>query len=126
MMLSYKNRRKFLEVFSLGVASTFLPKLTPVSADPFQWHDVETWGVEGKGWHETLRYYDRLPAKAKEMVRKPVWQLSRHSAGMCVHFNTDALEISVNYLLRSDRACHASHASHRCQWTRLVHPRHLW
>lgn len=103
MIISTKTRRHFLEVFGLGAASTFIPKLPTRPADTLHWHDVESWGVEGKGWGETLRYFDRLPSKAKDLVRKPVWQLSRHSAGMCVHFNTDAQEISVKYLLRSDR-----------------------
>ena len=65
------------------------------------WHNVADWGVEGKGWQETARYYDRLPAKAEGVVRPPVWSLSRHSAGMCVRFETDASAISARYTLLS-------------------------
>ncbi len=65
------------------------------------WYDVEQWGVEGKGWAETQRYYDRLPAKAEGKVRPPVWNLSRDSSGMSVLFSTDAPEIWVRYRLRS-------------------------
>ena len=78
----------------------------PASANPqveegVAWYDVQQWGVEGRGWAETQRYFDRLPAKAEGVVRAPVWSLSRHSAGMCVRFTTDAPEISARYQLLS-------------------------
>lgn len=66
------------------------------------WHDVRTWGVEGKGWDDTERYFDRLPAAAGEQVRPPVWNLARHSAGMSAGFITDAAEIQVRYTLYDD------------------------
>lgn len=67
------------------------------------WHNVEDWGVEGKGFKDTERYYDRLPARAKDEVRGPVWSLSRHSAGMLTRFETDARDIHVRYDLFSNR-----------------------
>ncbi|MBN2287789.1 MAG: hypothetical protein JXQ83_00555, partial [Candidatus Glassbacteria bacterium] len=57
------------------------------------WYDVRDLGVEGRGWEDTGDYYDRLPARARDMVRGPVWSLSRNSAGLCVRFRTDAAEI---------------------------------
>jgi lysophospholipase L1-like esterase len=65
------------------------------------WYNVPDWGVEGRGWDKTDRYFDRLPGKANDMVRGAVWNLSRHSAGMCVRFKTDATTISVRYSLLS-------------------------
>lgn len=66
-----------------------------------EWHDVAEWGVEGKGWEQTDRFYDRLPTRAKKTVRQAVWNLSRHSAGMLVQFRTDATEISIDYRVTS-------------------------
>ena len=66
-----------------------------------RWFDVESWGVEGKGWQDTKAYYDRLPAKAEGVVRQPVWELSRHSAGMVVRFRTDATTVRVRWGLTS-------------------------
>ena len=45
------------------------PKGPTVPADAV-WHDVTTWGVEGRGWgdQERLRWFDRLPAKAQKTV----------------------------------------------------------
>lgn len=69
--------------------------------DAFSWYDTRHLYVEGKGWTDTNSFYDRLPAKAEAVVREPVWNLSRHSAGMCVRFVTDANEIQARWELRS-------------------------
>jgi len=66
---------------------------------PLRWKDIRELGVEGRGWNETKAFYDRLPAKAEGRVRKPVWELSRDSAGMCVRFVTDATEIRARWVL---------------------------
>ena len=65
------------------------------------WYNVQDWEVEGKGWADTKRYFDRLPGKAEHSVRAPVWSLSRHSAGMAVRFKTDASQIRARYTLLS-------------------------
>jgi len=70
-------------------------------ADVLSWYDVRNLDLEGKGWTDTKSFYDRLPAKAEAIVRKPVWDLSRHSAGMCVRFITDANEIHARWTLIS-------------------------
>ena len=67
------------------------------------WTDVQALGVEGKGWTDTKAYYDRLPARAEGKVRDPVWKLSRHAAGLCVRFVTDAPELHARWALTSSR-----------------------
>lgn len=74
---------------------------TPTVTEGVAWYDVQDWGVEGKGWKDTERYYDRLPERAEKKVRSAVWNLSRHSAGMLVRFETDAPKIHARYKLRS-------------------------
>ena len=103
MVMKY-GRRTFLQSV-VGTAAWFAnqPRNAPVQQSEITWYDVQEWGVEGKGWSNTERYFDRLPTKAKASVRKPVWELSRHSAGMCVHFKADTTELFAKYLLRSDR-----------------------
>lgn len=102
------NRRQMMQVsavtataFSAGASTLALGTET----DSVEWHDVEQWGVEGKGWEaaETEKYFDRLPQRAKSEVRGPVWSLSRHSAGMLARFRTNADTISVDYKLTSSR-----------------------
>ena len=69
------------------------------SSDNIEWINVEDFGVEGKGWAKTQSYYDRLPSKAESVVRPPVWNLSKDSAGMCFRFKTDSPNIHVRYNL---------------------------
>lgn len=90
------------------------PTLAGVAATAnLVWHDVETWGVEGRAWTEQprLRWYDRLPAAAEKTVTSNVWNLSRDSAGMMVRFQTDAPAISVRYKLFKERIALANMAA---------------
>src|SRR5262249_9424719 len=75
-------------------------------ADPatgVHWYDVRDLDVEGQGWRDTKDPFDRLPAKAEGVVRSAVWNLSRHSAGLCVRFVTDATTIHGRCTLTSAR-----------------------
>ena len=71
----------------------------PPEAD-LGWHDVRQFALEGQGWPDTEHPYDRLPAKAKGVVREPVWELGHHCAGLCVRFVTDAPQIAARWTLR--------------------------
>lgn len=67
------------------------------------WFDAQQIGIHGQGWTDVKSPYDRLPAKAEETVRAAVWNLSRHSAGLCVSFYSDAPEIHARWKLTSER-----------------------
>jgi lysophospholipase L1-like esterase len=77
--------------------------VTPKVEGEIAWYDATQWEPEGRGWDDTLRYYDRFPGKAQKTVRKSVWNLSRSSAGMVVRFATDAKQIDVRYRLHSKK-----------------------
>ncbi|HRP57802.1 SGNH/GDSL hydrolase N-terminal domain-containing protein, partial [Agriterribacter sp.] len=54
--------------------------------------------LEGQAWPKEVKsFYDRLPARAEQAVRKAVWDLSRHSAGLYIKFRTNASNIVVRY-----------------------------
>jgi len=61
------------------------------------WYNAGNLTIEGKGWKNTESFYDRLPAKAKGMVRYPVWELSRCSAGISIHFSTNSSSLAVKW-----------------------------
>jgi hypothetical protein len=71
------------------------------AAPPIVWHDVSGWGVEGRLWEDEPRgaWFERFPAAAQATVPGPVWDLSRHSAGMMARFRTDATAIHVRVAL---------------------------
>ena len=55
--------------------------------------------LEGTGIPDSLKEnrYDRLPLSYKEIVRKPVWELSKASAGMSIKFLSNSTSISVKW-----------------------------
>ena len=96
---------KLWPLVALAGAGIFMTE-SPVTAAPpaVEWHDVTTWGVEGRLWEdeERLRWFDRFPAAAEKTVPPDVWTLSRDSAGMAVRFETDAQTIRVRMKLLKD------------------------
>ena len=75
------------------------------AAANLDWHDVTSWGVEGREWTDRprLRWFDRFPAEAQKTVTPAVWSLSRDSAGLMVRFKTDATAIHVHYKLVKEK-----------------------
>ena len=67
------------------------------------WTDIRNLQIEGQGWTDMKSPFDRLPASAEGVVRDVVWDLSRHSAGICVKFRTEAPTIWARWTLTSDR-----------------------
>lgn len=68
-------------------------------ADEFVWCDATTLCAEGQGYRDTENPFDRLPARARGVVRDVVWDLSRHSSGVTVRFVTDATAIRARWTL---------------------------
>lgn len=57
--------------------------------------------LEGQLWPEEVKSaYDRFPARAETLARKPVWDLSTQSAGQQFRFRTDARRIVVQYQVK--------------------------
>ena len=78
----------------------------PTTVEPnVSWHDVTTWGVEGRAFGDLKRqrWFDRFPAIADGHVTPAVWELSRDSAGMMVRFQTDSSLIWADYTLLRER-----------------------
>ncbi|HOF40016.1 MAG TPA: SGNH/GDSL hydrolase family protein [Candidatus Hydrogenedentes bacterium] len=64
------------------------------------WYDAANLPIDGKGWNDVAACYDRLPARAEGVVRPPVWNLSRDSAGLAIRFQTDSPAIAARWVLR--------------------------
>ena len=100
---NYQRRQFINQILGGSMTLAFTPNLFAqnfnFSEDDLDWYDVKEFGVEGKGWNETKKFFDRLPAKAEGFVRDQVWNLSRDSAGMCFRFVSDSPNIYVRYEL---------------------------
>lgn len=90
-------------ILLLGLAGA-IPGFAQPTGDAarWQWRDARELAVEGKGWTDTRDFYDRLPARAESLVRAPVWNLSRDSAGISVRFVTEAATIAAQWQLRRE------------------------
>jgi lysophospholipase L1-like esterase len=98
------ERRQFINhllggTFTLAVTPNLLAQNLTYLNDEIDWYDVKDFDVEGKGWKNTKKFFDRLPAKAEGFVRDQVWGLSRDSAGMSIRFISDSPNIYVRYEL---------------------------
>ena len=100
---NYQRRQFINHILGGSMTLAFTPNLFAqnfnFSEDDVDWYDVKELGVEGKGWSNTKKFFDRLPAKAEGFVRDQVWNLSRDSAGMCFRFVSDSPNIYVRYEL---------------------------
>ena len=61
--------------------------------------------IDGQAWPDEVQStYDRLPADAEKTVRKAVWNLSKHAAGLKIRFRSNASEIRVRYKVNGNIA----------------------
>ena len=60
--------------------------------------------IEGSSIADSLKEgsYDRLPKSYKSIVREPVWNLSKSSAGLSIRFITNSTTISVKWEVLKD------------------------
>ncbi len=87
-------------LFSVFFAATSLSQTT--------WHNPlsENYPViQNQAWPEEIgKTYQRLPDRAEKIVRKPVWNLSENSAGLAIHFYTNAEKIEIRYGVEGSHA----------------------
>jgi lysophospholipase L1-like esterase len=74
-----------------------------VVTEKLEWHEISAEQVEGRGWRDVQSPFDRLPARAEQLVRPVVWDLSHFSAGMNFCFATDSSTIAVRWTLTAER-----------------------
>ena len=96
----------FMYAFTAFAQST-IEKLDPNMATldakgEWRWFDGHKLTVEGMGWTDTEKPYARFPARAKGKIDNNVWSLSQHSAGIAIHFQSNAQTIAVRWTLLSN------------------------
>lgn len=59
--------------------------------------DLLHFDLIGKATTHTLTPYDRLPDTLQHRIRKPLWDLSRNTAGLSVRFRSNSTAISLKW-----------------------------
>lgn len=90
-------------VLIVAVTLLFIPFcIAQTSREYIAWNPAEDTikTLEGQAWAaEVKNFYSRLPAKAEQLVRQDVWDLSKNSTGLQLRFRTNADEIIIKYTL---------------------------
>ncbi len=88
-------------LMSFALFSLFFNKSYSQSTTNYKWWNPEQYHskvIEGQAWPKNvIAIYDRLPVKAKTIVREPVWNLSKHTAGLSIRFKSNAKDILIRY-----------------------------
>ena len=87
------------------IASTALSGLAE-EAKPQQWtwYEKDALCVRGRGFADVDTYYCRLPARAKDAVRSPIWNMAHDSTGLFVRFRAQAKKLRVEWKVRNENA----------------------
>lgn len=92
--------RFLFHVLYLVPAAAGLGGTAAESARPLWWIDAATLGLEGQGWGNESVPFTRLPDRAEALVPPRVWDLSRDSSGLVVHFTSDSPTLTARWSLR--------------------------
>jgi hypothetical protein len=93
--------------FTLPVHETAMTDPEPSAtgangSDTIIWYDAAQFKILGQAWDDLKDRYDRLPAKAEQSVRAPLWKLSTNSAGLAICFASNSSAISIKWTVRYD------------------------
>lgn len=96
-------------VFFCCIYTFCVAQENPTKKENTRYYGKENFLIEGTGIPESEKEnpYDRLPASYKQKVRKPVWDLSKNSAGLSVRFISNSSSIKVRWdLLNNTKMNH--------------------
>jgi len=62
-----------------------------------KYYDAAEFPLYGKATKNTENRYERLPDSLKHVSRKPVWNLSRNSAGLAIRFCSNSTTIATKW-----------------------------
>lgn len=97
-------RKLIFLLFLASLSTSGFSQENTAKNDNTKYYGKESFLIEGTGVPESEKEspYDRLPISYKDKVRKPVWELSKNSAGVSVRFNTNSTSIKVKWSLLND------------------------
>ena len=94
-------------VFFVSLLLSFIVDgISQDNSESLKFYERSAYLLEGTLVSDSLKEspFDRLPAKWKDKVREPVWELSKCSAGLSIRFHTNSSRVAVKWKLLKDVA----------------------
>ena len=114
------TRRHLFQLIPGALACTLVPTVAQARNRAITWHNVQDWGVEGKGWTDTNRYFSRLPSKSRRSSAGArlefIAALCRDDGSVCYGCNSHSRQVQPDVRQAGD----AAHAGDWGQRTRPV------
>ena len=82
----------------LAMALSVLPSGHVCAQQQSVYVDASAFPVYGKAIENTSALYERLPASLEGVIRKPVWDLAHHSAGISIRFRSNSTSIRLRWI----------------------------
>lgn len=76
---------------------SYILVLAGISGSSIKYYDAAKFPLYGKATKNTENRYERLPDSLKHVSRKPVWNLSRNSAGLAIRFCSNSTTIATKW-----------------------------
>ena len=90
-----KQSVRILSIIILVMAPLFLASAQETVNTVYV--DAASFPIYGKAVDNTSATYERLPASLEGVIRKPVWDLAHHSAGISVRFRSNSTSIRLRW-----------------------------
>ena len=84
-------------IFTVLSAFALLGAVNAQEAKKVVYYDASAFPIYGKAIENTSATYERLPASLEGVIRKPVWDLAHHSAGISVRFRSNSPFIRLRW-----------------------------
>lgn len=98
--MNMSNHRKIL----LSVAVAVLAGVASYAQDKnVVYSDASAFPLYGKCVEQTSARYERLPGEFKGVIREPLWDLGRNSAGLYIRFRSNSTRICARWKSTSPR-----------------------
>ena len=85
-------------IILLAMALSVLPSGHVCAQQQSVYVDASAFPVYGKAIENTSALYERLPASLEGVIRKPVWDLAHHSAGISIRFRSNSTPIRLRWI----------------------------
>jgi hypothetical protein len=96
------NRIRILIIVMVLNLLKVYPVFSNIPDSLFKWTDAKDLGIGGKGWKSDSSVYGRLPSNAKGHIPDAVWELGKQTAGIYIHFFSDAPVIKAKWGLSAE------------------------